>query len=84
MATEYAIRNTHYALDPPVLIELALLLCRLLGHSGEKRFLEPLAAPLEYPDPLFQDGAAIGLGLIIALVRLKDTGALEEADEMGG
>ena len=28
--------------------------------------------------------AAIGLGLIIALVRLKDTVALEEADEMGG
>ena len=26
----------------------------------------------------------IGLGLIIALVRLKDTVALEEADEMGG
>ena len=28
--------------------------------------------------------AAIGLGLIIALVRLKDTVALEQADEMGG
>ena len=28
--------------------------------------------------------AAIGLGLIIALVRLKDTVALEDADEMGG
>jgi NADH-quinone oxidoreductase subunit K len=28
--------------------------------------------------------AAIGLGLIITLVRLKDTVALEEADEMGG
>ena len=28
--------------------------------------------------------AAIGLGLIIALVRLKDTAALERADEMGG
>ena len=28
--------------------------------------------------------AAIGLGLIIALVRLKDTVALEEVDEMGG
>jgi NADH-quinone oxidoreductase subunit K len=28
--------------------------------------------------------AAIGLGLIIALVRLKDTAALEEANEMGG
>jgi NADH-quinone oxidoreductase subunit K len=28
--------------------------------------------------------AAIGLGLIIALVRLKDTVALDEADEMRG
>ena len=28
--------------------------------------------------------AAIGLGLIIALVRLKDTVAFEEADEMRG
>lgn len=44
--------------------EALALLCRLLGHSGEKRFVEPLKRLLADSRPTVRDGAAIGLGLL--------------------
>ncbi len=39
-------------------------LCRLAGHSGDKRFVEPMLGLLKHPNETVQDGAAIGLGLL--------------------
>jgi len=40
------------------------LLCRLAGHSGDKRLVEPMRPLLNHAHRDVQDGAAIGLGLL--------------------
>ncbi len=44
--------------------ESIAMVARLAGHSGDKRFLEPLADLLDREDETARDGAATGLGLL--------------------
>lgn len=46
--------------DPGVLSYL----CRLLGHSGERRFRNRIKPFLDHPQPAVRDAAAVGLGLL--------------------
>ncbi len=40
------------------------MLCRLAGHSEDKRFVEPIGRQLDHSDDAVCDAAAIGLGLL--------------------